>query len=540
MRDLAAAPRFANPDVDLGNPALVSPRPAVCDLTVLDTADRRLLRAGIVLAHRATDGVGEWLMAAPGWAPQLSAEYVEAMTSGEVPERIRTLLAPFLRHAGLVPVGTQHRTRTTYLIRTAEREPVGSLIDDVFAVRRDGTLVTRYREVDIDTGSMSREQVDWLDEALHGVGAVRVDRHLCLPDRLRVLIEEVAGEDPAAVGPVDLAAEGAVGADASMADIVARFVAQGTRQVLLADLNVRSGRTRKVQPLVRGLRAFAAELPVLAPVLPAGDLDDLVAALGAAADRLDGAFGEDQQELLNGDDYLGIFEWTSALGRPTLAEGIGRRPAREEIAEMVAGATRVMLATGEAAPQVADDSGWHAAALAADRLVSTAEVASLLAPKQARKLRDRARDLYDELVGCDNEELEALRASLEGASVEQAFGIGRQYADLAESRTAARTGFVEHWHKAGRKLRRAGAELLDRLGAGDVDMSGPGAAEARTSEPGAAEANMSEPGASEPGAAEGTPGTGTAEDAPATGTAEDNPEPGTSPAGTDGGGTADE
>lgn len=463
MRDLAAAPRFANPDLDLGNPAMVSPRPAVCDLTVLDTADRRLLRAGIVLAHRSTDGVGEWLMAAPGWAPQLPAEYVEAMTSGEVPEQIRTLLAPFLRHAGLAPVGTQRRTRTTYLIRTAEREPVGSVIDDVFAVRRDGVLVTRYREVDVDTGTMTRDQVDWLDEALHGVEAVRVDRHLSLPARFRVLVDEVS-EDAGAGRPVGLATDGPVDTDASMAEIVARFVEQGARQVLLADLNVRSGRTRKVQPLVRGLRTFATDLPVLAPVLPAADLDGLVAALEAAADRLDGAFGADQQDLLVGDDYLGIFERTTALARPTLAEGIGRRPAREEVAEMVAVATRAVLATGEAAPRVADDSGWHAAALAADRLVATAELASLLAPKQARKLRDRARDLYDELVGCDNEELEALRASLEGASVEQAFGIGRQYADLAESRTAARTEFVAHWRKAARRLQRAGAELLARLG----------------------------------------------------------------------------
>lgn len=472
MRDLAAAPRFANPDLDLGNPAMVSTKPAVCDLTVLDTADRRLLRAGIVLAHRSTDGVGEWLMAAPAWAPQLPAEYVEPMTSGEVPERIRVLLAPFLRQASLAPVGTQHRTRTTYLIRTSVREPLGSVIDDVFTVRRDGTLVTRYREVDVDTGAMSRDQLDWLDDALHSVEAVRVERHLSLPARFRVLIEEPAGEDPDAVRPVAPVSGGSVGTDASMAEIVGHFVGEEAHQVLLADLNVRSGRTRKVQPLVRGLRTFAAELPVLAPVLPVGQLDDLVAALGAAADRLDGAFGVDQQTLLNGDDYLGIYERIDALRTPPLADGIGLRPAREEIGQMVEAATQLMLLSGEAAPHAADDSGWHAAAVAADRLVATAELASLLAPKQAKRLRDRARDLYDELVGCDNEELEALRSSLEGASVEEAFGIGRQYADLAESRSVARADFVEHWDKGGRKLRRAGLELLTRLGiAGPEDTA---------------------------------------------------------------------
>lgn len=463
MRDLAAAPRFANPDLDLGNPAMVSTKPAVCDLTVLDTADRRLLRAGIVLAHRSTDGVGEWLMAAPTWAPQLPAEYVEPMTSGEVPQQIRMLLAPFLRHAALAPVGTQHRTRATYLIRTAEREPLGSVVDDVFTVRRDGSLVTRYREVDIDTGAMSRDQTDWLDDALHSVEAVRVERHLSLPARFRVLIEDPTGDD-ADVAPVALGAGGSVGADASMAEIVAHFVGEEARDVLLADLNVRSGRTRKVQPLVRGLRAFADALPVLAPVVGPGHLDDLVAALDAAADQLDGAFGADQQRVLNGEEYLGIYERIDALRTPPLAEGIGLRPAREEIGQMVEAATRRMLSAGAAAPDAADDGGWHAAAVAADLLVSTAELASLLAPKQAKRLRDRARDLYDELIGCDNEELEALRTSLEGASVEEAFGIGRQYADLAESRSVARAEFVAHWGKSGRKVRRAGLDLLALLG----------------------------------------------------------------------------
>ncbi|QGF23906.1 hypothetical protein [Raineyella fluvialis] len=476
MRDLAAAPRFANPDLDLGNPAMVSTRPAQCDLTVLDTPDRRLLRAEIVLAHRSTEGEGQWLMAAPSWVPQLPAERLEEMTSGQVPDHILTLLAPFLRHAPLVPVGTQHRSRTTYLIRTTARETLGSVVDDVYTVRREGALVTRYREVDVDTGTMTREQIDWLDEALHSVEAVRVDRHLSLPARFRVLIADHGNDESQTAQQVDLSSVvGSVDIDASMAQIISHFVGEGVRQVLLADLNVRSGRTRKVQPLVRGLRTFVAELPVIAPVLPPGHLDELVAELGAAADRLDGAFGADQDAVLNGDDYLGIYERVSALRDPTLTVGVGNHPARDEIGEMVAAATGAMLVAGGTAPDAADDSGWHTAALAADRLVATAELASLLAPKQAKKLRDRARNIYDDLIRCDNEELEALRASLGGSSVEDAFGIGRQYATLAESRSAAREEFVEHWPKDARHLRKAGSELLARLGA-DGTAEGHGAA----------------------------------------------------------------
>lgn len=467
MRDLAAAPRFANPALGVGKPAMVSTRPALCDLTVLDTADHRLLRAGIVLAHRSMDQEGSWLLAAPCWSPQLPAEHVEEMTSGEVPAGIRAVLAPLLRDAPLAPVGTQHRARVTYLIRTTDRQPLGSVIDDHVTVRRGGRVLTQYREVGIDTGTMSRGQVDWLDEVLRGVDAVRVDRQQPLPERLRILLE---GD---AAGGIDLAAVGAVDTDASLAQVVGHSIGRGAHLVLLADLDVRSGRTRKVQPLVRALRRFAAEIPVVAPVLPQGHIDELAQELQWAADELDGTFGADQEALLTSARYLGIFERIGALRTPTLVEGVGAGSAREEIGSMVAAAVETMLRTGRVAPHTLDDSGWKSAAVAADRLVTTAELAALLAPKQARKLRNRARELYEGLVGCDNEELEALRSSLGGSSAAQAFGIGRRYAGLADTQSEARTEFTEHWPKDSRRLHRAAHELLERLG-----IDGPGSVDA--------------------------------------------------------------
>lgn len=463
MRDLAAAPRFANPDLGLANPAAVSPRPAVCDLTILDTPDRRLLRAGIVLAHRAMDGEGEWLLAAPGWRPQLPAEYVEAMTSGEVPDSMLALLSPLLRHAPLAPAGTRHRVRSTYLVRNLDRESLGTVIDDHVTIRRDGQVLTQYREVTIDTGTMTREQIAWADDVIRGVDGVQVDRQVPLPTRLRILADpDRAGEaDTLGVGPVEPAP-----ADATMVDIVGRFIAEQARDVLKADLNIRSGRTRKVQPLVRALRSFANDLPVVAPVLAPETLDDLLAEVRWAADELDGTFGDDQQVILTGDRYLGIFDRVAQLRRPPTAEGLGHGAAREEIAGMVVVATEEMLRVGRAAPHSADDSGWREAARAAERLRAVAEIAVLLAPKQAKRLRSRANDLLDGLTACDNDELVELRASLAGTSAEEAFGIGRRYAALADNRADARAEYVDHWAKDARKLRAAGTDLLERLGVG--------------------------------------------------------------------------
>lgn len=46
-----------------------TPRTAV-RTTVIDTADHRLLRSGIVLAHHLSDSVGHWSLEAPAWAPR--------------------------------------------------------------------------------------------------------------------------------------------------------------------------------------------------------------------------------------------------------------------------------------------------------------------------------------------------------------------------------------------------------------------------------------------------------------------------------------
>ena len=42
-----------------------------CKVTLLDSPDHRLLRSGIVVAHRVVDGLGEWYMDAPEWSPWL-------------------------------------------------------------------------------------------------------------------------------------------------------------------------------------------------------------------------------------------------------------------------------------------------------------------------------------------------------------------------------------------------------------------------------------------------------------------------------------
>ena len=57
------------------------------DLTLLDAADHRLIRTGLVLAHRVLDGRGEWYLGAPDWVPLLPKELIVPMGQGRAARR---------------------------------------------------------------------------------------------------------------------------------------------------------------------------------------------------------------------------------------------------------------------------------------------------------------------------------------------------------------------------------------------------------------------------------------------------------------------
>ena len=70
----------------LGLPRLLR-RPAasfVMDVTVIDAADGRLLRDGVVVAHRVVGGIGEWYLSAPRWSPHLPEECTRPLGTNSV------------------------------------------------------------------------------------------------------------------------------------------------------------------------------------------------------------------------------------------------------------------------------------------------------------------------------------------------------------------------------------------------------------------------------------------------------------------------
>ena len=75
------------------------------DLTLLDAPDHRLMRSGVLLAHRVLDGRGEWYLGAPDWVPLLPEELIESMSQTDLPEEMADLIRPFQTASPAVPGG---------------------------------------------------------------------------------------------------------------------------------------------------------------------------------------------------------------------------------------------------------------------------------------------------------------------------------------------------------------------------------------------------------------------------------------------------
>jgi len=102
----APAPRLVNPSLGLHNLVARAGHNAAyeIDVTLLDAPDHRLIRSGVLLAHRVLDGRGEWYLTAPDWQPLLPKDRIELMGHADLPEELADLIRPLRRRAPLGPV----------------------------------------------------------------------------------------------------------------------------------------------------------------------------------------------------------------------------------------------------------------------------------------------------------------------------------------------------------------------------------------------------------------------------------------------------
>ena len=140
----AAAPRMINPDLGLHHLVARVGHNAAYEIavTLLDAPDHRLIRSGVLLAHRVLDGRGEWYLGAPDWVPLLPKELIIPMGQGELPDELAELVRPFRRGAPLSPVAALRCERREFALRNGDGQTVALLRDDKVTVRRNGRIMS--------------------------------------------------------------------------------------------------------------------------------------------------------------------------------------------------------------------------------------------------------------------------------------------------------------------------------------------------------------------------------------------------------------
>jgi hypothetical protein len=445
----AAAPRMINPAIGLHNLVARAGHNAGydIDLTLLDAPDHRMIRSGVLLAHRVLDGRGEWYLGAPDWVPLLPKERIEPMGQGDLPQALADLIRPFRRRATLGPVAAIGCERREFALRDDHGVTMALLRDDKVTVRRGGLTTARYREVmmtPIGPG-LSDEQDFWLSQVLGMAGATRVERFPRLVNRLGAPANGLTDYPMPALG------DGSTRFGAFVASLLRRRL----HQLLEADLALQADQPNAAEELGRTARSLRQEIGTIAPALEPdwiSDLDEELDWLATQAEDPDG--GAALKGKLRSERYLALLERLVSASRATRTGESRTQPTNDVLEGML---DRAWRSLGKAADRLSSEppiEAWADARSKLDTLLGVCDLIEQLEPGRFDQLRPRLAATSELLAeaGRRATTVQLTRAHAEEVTPLEAFELGRRYEqELLEARTA-REAFSAGWMKAAKKL----------------------------------------------------------------------------------------
>ncbi|MDO5677253.1 MAG: hypothetical protein Q4G35_07065 [Propionibacteriaceae bacterium] len=422
----------------VGLPRLMR-RPAgsyTMDVTVLDAADGRLLRAGVVVAHRVVAGAGEWYLAAPAWAPHLPAEQVEPMAGkGELPEPFARLIKPLVRGAALEPMATLSCERGEWLLRSKDGAAAGLVRDDKVQVHRADGSASQYREITVEpTDALTGQRREYLLSAARAAGATALTDFPTLQQRLGA----------PAMGLTSFPKPRPLERNASLEEFVTAIFAEHLGAIVRADLDRRAADSDSVVVLNERLWAFGRDLRGLAPVLePAWreGLEDTLAGLPFETPA------DVEQPTLAVLDAL-----VAAVRAPRLGD-LSQRNAALLLFERAQQATMILADRCRSLTGESTHEAWQAALRAAQQLEVAATVLAPLMPKSMGKLLVNLDEVLTDLRACSTDALGG-EPELDGVSPSQAYQLGLEHERRRGELGRRRRLFVALWPERVEKARR--------------------------------------------------------------------------------------
>ena len=454
------------------------------DLTLLDAADHRLIRTGLLLAHRVLDGRGEWYLGAPDWVPLLPKELIIPMGQGELPDDLAELVRPFRRGAPLSPVAALRCERREFALRNGDGQTVALLRDDKVTVRRNGLTTARYREVMLTPigPGLDAAQAEWLGQCLAAAGGTEIERFPRLVRRLGA----------PATGPSDLPSPATL-ADGTFGQFLTQLLGAGVRDLISGDLALTAGASGAADRLIESAGILRSRLDGLRPVLGTDWVDDVVDDLdwlvapvavpivsgsAAASSRWPGAAPEsDDRAALGGPGtyvetsaqraapdgyrarlrslrYLSLLERLVAAARAPKTGADATQPAVEGVEALYAVATARFVRAADRLAVGGTAQTWTAAWAAAQDLSRSAVIRELVDREQTAADLERLRPAFALLERAHLADRGAA-STLEGVdelTPAAAFEAGRQFERDQETSRTVRADFVTRWPKTRRKL----------------------------------------------------------------------------------------
>lgn len=487
----AESPLLTNPDIDVARLVARGPsRSFKSDVTLLDSTDHRLLRAGVVLAHRVIDSMGEWYMDAPSWSPWLPVDCSIALdAAGDLPRDFTCLVKPFLRGATLTPSAALTCDRHEMRMLRFDGSPLADIRDDRISVVESGVTTSRAREVTITPRTrITAGQRDWLITRMVALGATQVD---VFPSTLERL-------GPRAGAMSDVPRSVPPNVAATLEGFVANRLAQCLHTVMEADLAARSDGMR----LPSGSADHPVEKSREPGVLPDNRLPDELLDLGADPVTApqegihdDGRHGRIDELLAAVTGLRAVIEGLSDLLEPHWVSDLTSRiddvlaldPGRVTVHRMPEMYYKFldMLVTASRAPKMLGDGNVPAEPVLRERIMSgvrqvlercdqldlgrdhgwararhTAEsaaalVGTLQGAGDSQKLSKRLRKVARELGRTGSVSPGPTPEQISAFSPEEAFEAGRRLERDLDQQREGRAEFLDEWPQWRRKIIRA-------------------------------------------------------------------------------------
>lgn len=448
-----------------------------------DTDDLRLARWGCSLRYRKGEG---WTLKLPvddGARSLQRVEHTFPTAAGKPPVEALELVTAFLRGKPVVPVARLRTTRKSLRLLGASGEDVAEVADDDVRVMRNGHVLNRFREIEVELLNGSAPSLlPELTRLLQDVGAGPVDD---TPKNVRAMGEHVELESEVSSPEPTTHSSGAEVVCHALASSVERLMREdpalrldtepeAVHQARVATRRLRSD-LRTFKPLLdphwaSGLRE---RIKWLADELGAvRDADVLVARLRRRAAALEpddaktagrviarfarkaGALRRRLRMTLREQRYMDLLEeLVTAAARPKLLPHAAH-PATSVLPELVEGRWEKLCKAIDAIEDDADDEKLHLARIKAKRCRYAAEAIAPVCGKQAARFAKRVAKLQNILGDAHDAVVVGQRLREIKGEKEEVFAAGALSALEALAANEARSSWRKAWRKASKKSLR--------------------------------------------------------------------------------------